>query len=136
MRLVYLMRDNEKAEVSLVYKKPVGVRVSENITTWYFRSFSFLVGVDDGRLLYSDGWTGPIGVFDLDKPEHLKVLFKMSQIHLRSMLEHHILIAVDEYFPVQISNALPPRGHGGYRRTPVGSAIVRVCRHGDEHGNW
>ena len=136
MKLVYLMQDYEKAEVTLVFTKPVGVRVSKNITAWYFRSFAFRIGEADGRLLYSSGWTGPIGVFDLDKPHHLKNLFEMSQTHLRSLLEEHLLLAVGVHTPVQTPNTPPPRGPGGHSRTEVGSAIVRVCRHGDECGRW
>jgi len=136
MRLVYLIRDNEKTEVDLVFNKPVGVRVSKNATTWYYRCFSYRVGEDDRRLLYSDGWTGPIGVFDLDKPGHLKTLFGMFQSHLRSMLEHQILLAVGEHTPVELPNKPPPSGPGGHHRTPVGSAIVKVCRHNNEHGYW
>jgi len=136
MRLVYLVRDEENAQVRMVFKKPVGVRVSNNLTTWYFRGFSFLVGKADSRLLHSDNWSDPIGVFDLDKPKHLKNLFEMAMVHTKEMLEGRVLAAVGQHLPVEINNKLPPRGPGGTQRTKVGADIVKVFRHGIECGQW
>lgn len=135
MRLVYLTR-NEKG-IKLEQKKPTGVKVPGNRTMWFLRGFSFPVGVNNNTFQYNG--LEVIGVFDLDKPKHLSNMMAMFESHLRHYLEKATLAAVDVVTPVREENKIPLAlaGHGSFRYTPIGSAIVRVFRkNGDEHGDW
>lgn len=132
MKLAYLVR--EKDGIKLVHKKPAGVRISKNHTMWFLRQFSFTLGVCERSFHYND--LEVIGVFDLENPKHLTVMIKMFESHLRQSLERKVLLAVGFLTPIENNNKPPPDGPGGSHYTPIGSAIIKVFRRGDEHGDW
>jgi len=132
MRLVYLTRGEKGIKVE--YKKPPGVRVSQNHTLWFLREFSYPIGEKVQQFHYND--LEVIGVFDLDKPKHLNRMMEVFEAHLRQHFEKAILATIDIILPVRKDNMPPPTGPGGFHFTSVGSAIAKVFRHGNEHGDW
>lgn len=125
----YLVRDGEG--IKLVFEKPSGVRVSKNHTLWFLRDFSFSIGEDNPQFHFNG--LEVIGVFDLDIPKHHANMMKMFVSHLRQYLEGKTLSAVEVLTPVKRENLQPS---GGTHHTPIGEAIVKVFRHGDQCGQW
>lgn len=70
-RIVFLIRDVSLG-VKVVFRRPQGVRVAESGLSWFYKGGMFSVGSCDSRFFSEEEkWEGVIGVYDLEKIEHL-----------------------------------------------------------------
>lgn len=100
--------------VKLTTKKPRGVMLLNDGENWKFRSFVMTVGGDVGKFLYSSDWIGPVGVYDVSKPEHLASMMKQALAHDRAItariVKRKIADAIDPQSRLEADshNFLPP----------------------------
>jgi len=88
-KYVFLVRTENGIEVT--FKKPDGVKISSKESRWIFSRpgqedpFVEKIG-SSGEFLYSDNWTGPIGVYDLSDPSHVRAFTEQLLSHYEEIL--------------------------------------------------
>ncbi len=99
--LVYLVRGENGVE--LVFKKPADVKLL-NARQWRVwkggKSFDYIESIGDNgtRFLYSENYTGTVGVFDMSKKSHLKALHRATLAHRCEQISHELISRIDEVY--------------------------------------
>lgn len=88
-KFVFLVRTENG--VGVTDKKPKGLDISADGDQWIFKRYPdqdplvFCVG-NSGDLLYTDGWEGPIGVYDLSDYRHVEAFLEQFRLHYNEVV--------------------------------------------------
>jgi len=125
MRLIYLIRNVEKALVDIEMRVPEGVKVPKGGITWWYHDHPFHIG--ELCIYASDrNFSGPIGVYDVDKPGQLRKLLEAFQAEDNHAKLHKLLAVLDQHGLLEKKNLSPPHGPGGMERTHLARELMRM----------
>ena len=110
-KFVFLVRTENGVEA--VHKAPKGLEISSDEHRWVFKRHPdqspliFDIG-SSSDLLYSDGWTGPIGVYDLSDPRHVEAFLDQALFHHNEIMSRKLQCDLARIFG---EDAMVAQGH-------------------------